>query len=186
MSKTKHNKSPQIKTERVTGPYGDFIVSTIRTYAGGAHEVVDSFIGRFSSKDYLSETPWHFETMVFKAAHATGTARFQSAFYFTPYLSEKAAKQGHKLTVAMVMAGFIPIKEVRDSAYLRDNYWKKLSDGLDLANGELRMGFLIRPYEERQREKEFRKKSASLFKELGLSKSPGCKWLPLAKKVRAA
>lgn len=58
--------------DRVDGPQGSFVVSTIRTFSGGAPE--SKPLGSpFSTADYADETPWPFEVMVFEASRGTGT-----------------------------------------------------------------------------------------------------------------
>lgn len=80
--------SEQIASDRVKNSEGEWHVSTIRTDAGGAPST--QRLGEpFSSADYIDETPWAFETMVFAPTGSKDNCH-------EPYATLKEAKAGHK------------------------------------------------------------------------------------------
>lgn len=86
---------------KITGPQGEFEVSTVRLFAGG--ETDNRPDGSpFSLSDYAEENPWPFETMVFKPRSSTG-------IYHEPYSSGDEAKEGHKRIVERCIDGTLPI-----------------------------------------------------------------------------
>lgn len=90
----------QIKHEEAEGPQGKWQVSTIRTDAGGA-PVRKSLGSPFSSADFVDETPWPFETMVFKGG-AFG-------HHHRAYKSREDALVGHDEIVAAIKVGTLDI-----------------------------------------------------------------------------
>lgn len=101
----KHDKEPQLKLERVDGQPKAVVVSTVRTYAGGAH---DTGGWPFSAKDFAKETPWPFETMVFEATNDSGTGHGGRGLYHRAYGSLSSARRGHARVVALALAGALP------------------------------------------------------------------------------
>lgn len=98
----------QIKREKVEGPQGRWNVSTIRTDVGGADEYRPSAMGvsgmvtsPLSSRDYIDDTPWPFETMVFKGG-AFG-------HYHRAYKSLRDAIAGHNEIVAAIEQGTLEV-----------------------------------------------------------------------------
>jgi hypothetical protein len=87
----------QLARDIVTGPLGTFRVSTIQTDAGGGKKFRPSF-APFSSSDYVSETPWPFETMIFRSDSSTG-------LYHAPYSTKAEAKRGHAQMVEAIKQG---------------------------------------------------------------------------------
>lgn len=90
----------QIKLDKVEGPQGKWEVSTIRTDAGGAppRQPLGS---PFSTADYTDETPWPFETIVFK-----GGSR---GYYHRAYNTKAAALEGHREITTAIEAGTLDI-----------------------------------------------------------------------------
>lgn len=101
--------SKQIAIERVEGPQGAFVVSTIQTLAGGGTPSPKSRFAPFSEEDFIDETPWPYETMVFKAAHTTGTVHFATGQYHEPHATETQARDGHAFAVSHIKAGTLQI-----------------------------------------------------------------------------
>lgn len=93
----------KIKYEEVEGPQGRWGVSTIRTDAGGADVVPVNMLALrpFSSSDYADETPWPFETMVFKGG--------SFGHYHRAYKTQKDALAGHDEIVAAIKAGTLDV-----------------------------------------------------------------------------
>jgi hypothetical protein len=89
--------SEQIADNVVTGPLGKFRVSTIKTIAGGAPR---SYAGPspFTEADFLNETPWSFETMIFRDGSGRG-------LYHAPYATKEEAIAGHALMVKTIEVG---------------------------------------------------------------------------------
>jgi hypothetical protein len=87
----------QLAKDTVTGPLGTFRVSTIQTDAGGGEEYSSPF-APFSSSDYVSETPWPFETMIFRDGSSTG-------LYHAPYATKAEAVRGHAKMVDTIKQG---------------------------------------------------------------------------------
>jgi hypothetical protein len=94
----------QIKVETVEGPQGKWRISTIRTDAGGADEIPVNMLQLrpFSSRDYLNETPWPFETVVF--SDKGGFGRYHEA-----YRALKDAEAGHVRIVEQIKRGDLAI-----------------------------------------------------------------------------
>ena len=90
MSKTHR----QIAKTEIANNDGDWVVSTIRTDSGGADANYNS-LSPFTSLDYIDETPWKFETMVFKQGSSKG-------FYHQPYAKLSKAKAGHLEAVKLL------------------------------------------------------------------------------------
>lgn len=86
-----------IKVESVTGPLGTFDVSTIRTHAGGGNDYRPPH-SPFSDSDYVDETPWPFEVMVFRQGSSTG-------LYHAAFATDKEALDGHRLMVETIRIG---------------------------------------------------------------------------------
>ena len=84
----------QLLHEKVQGPQGALSVSTVQTYAGGAPDQ-RPILSPFSTADYADETPWPFETMVFKQG---GGSR---GLYHRPYATESEARIGHSEIVKL-------------------------------------------------------------------------------------
>ena len=82
---------------RVSGPQGDFEVSTVQTFAGGAADSRPT-LSPFSLSDYADENPWPFETMVFRLGSSRG-------LYHEPHASEMQARDGHTYAVSLIKAG---------------------------------------------------------------------------------
>lgn len=76
---------------------GNFEVSTIQTMAGGAPENARG-ISPFSESDYIDETPWPYETMVFRGGSSTG-------LHHRAYASIEDARRGHAVIVAALDNG---------------------------------------------------------------------------------
>lgn len=78
---------------------GKFQVSTVRTVAGGAEETPANMLQLrpCSDRDYADETPWPYETMVFKGG-ATG-------LYHAAYATRAEARRGHAEVVARLKRG---------------------------------------------------------------------------------
>jgi len=87
----------QLASDTVTGPLGIFQVSTIQTDAGGGDEY-RSTLSPFTSSDYVSETPWPFETMIFRYRSRTG-------LYHAPYSTKAEAMRGHAQMVETIKQG---------------------------------------------------------------------------------
>jgi hypothetical protein len=93
--------SERIKFDQVSGPQGDFEVSTIRTDAGGA--MASSCFGApFSTADYVNETPWPFETMVFHPNSSRG-------LYHEPHRTKQQAEEGHRYAVSLIKSGTLTL-----------------------------------------------------------------------------
>lgn len=90
-----------IAVTTVDGPQGKWTVSTIRTIAGGAGDT-QPLGSPFKASDYVGQTPWPFETMVFKEPGAVG-------FYHRAYSSKAAALVGHAEIVALCESGALPV-----------------------------------------------------------------------------
>lgn len=91
--------SEQIKYSRhVQHPDGrKFNVSTVRTYEGGGGN--NHPIGSpFQESDYSNETPWPFETMIFKEVGAAGQ-------YHKPAASKADALAAHTEAVRLIESG---------------------------------------------------------------------------------
>jgi len=93
--------SDRLLMDRVTGSQGTFRVSTVRTDAGGGEEHID-WISGASSKDYIDENPWPYETMVFREAGSTG-------YYHQAYATEKEALAGHTEIIDLIKKGDLEI-----------------------------------------------------------------------------
>lgn len=88
--------STQVAHDVVRDPKGDpFLISTIRTVAGGG---VDASFGPFSVSDYVGETPWPFETMVFREGSRKG-------LYHAAYATEAEALAGHAQMIDTIKRG---------------------------------------------------------------------------------
>jgi hypothetical protein len=74
-----------------------FDVSTIQTYSGGGGDNTSIFCP-FSESDYAEDTPWPFETIVFRRPSSTG-------LYHAPYAAKKEALAGHADVVRRLAAG---------------------------------------------------------------------------------
>jgi hypothetical protein len=98
----------EIACHRASGPQGDFVVSTIKTFAGGA-PVSQPLGAPFSSADYADETPWPFETMVFIAVPSGGLSHYATGQFHRAYRNLRDAKRGHSEVVDMVMIGALPV-----------------------------------------------------------------------------
>jgi hypothetical protein len=122
MSETRQHKERAMRNEipvngaevRVTyadGPQGAFVVSTIQTYAGGADN--DRPLGSpFSTADYADETPWSYETMVFKAHPEYGQrggTHFATGQFHRAYASRRAARRGHERITRLCESGILPV-----------------------------------------------------------------------------
>lgn len=92
--------SEQIARDLIKNVDGEWSVSTIRTDAGGA-PANRSLGDPFSSADFKDETPWPFETMVFKGG-ATG-------YYHEPHSSKKVALERHDIICRELAAGVLEI-----------------------------------------------------------------------------
>jgi hypothetical protein len=90
----------QLKTE-VSGPQGKFEVSTVQTFAGGAPEI-GLWGTPFTTADYADDTPWPYETMVFRPGSSRG-------WYHEPHASEQQAKDGHAWVISHIKAGTLPL-----------------------------------------------------------------------------
>ncbi|MBZ5532587.1 MAG: hypothetical protein LAO20_14235 [Acidobacteriia bacterium] len=87
--------STVLRSEKVTGPLGTFRISTVKTLAGGG---ANDTRGPFSDADYVDETPWPFEVMVFREVSITG-------LYHAPLASESEAIEHHALMVETIRKG---------------------------------------------------------------------------------
>jgi hypothetical protein len=112
----------QIAKTDVENSQGKWKVSTIRTDAGGA-DTYKSLGAPFSSADYTEETPWPFETMVFKDTGVSG-------YYHEPYATLGEAEQGHQRIVEALRNNTLEIgKGVRDPfgvPSLTADEWRKM------------------------------------------------------------
>lgn len=89
------------KITAVEGPQGKWSISTVRTYSGGSPN--QSTIGNpFSSKDYADDTPWPYETMVFKDIGVTG-------YYHEPHRTQKEASAAHERILETIRAGKLEV-----------------------------------------------------------------------------
>lgn len=91
----------RISQTKIAGPQGELEVSTIQTFAGGA-PVTQPLGSPFSTADYADQTPWPFETMVFRPTGSTG-------LYHRAYATEVEAKKGHEETVELCRTGTLPV-----------------------------------------------------------------------------
>ena len=84
--------------DKVRDPKGvEYDVSTIRTFAGGA-PARQPLGSPFSTADFEGETPWPFETMVFRSGSRKG-------LHHSPHASEEAAIGAHARMVEAVRSG---------------------------------------------------------------------------------
>jgi hypothetical protein len=89
--------SEQIGNVIVSNPQGErFRISTIRTFAGGGGD--NHGIGPFKESDYANETPWPFETVVFKEGSSRG-------LYHAAYSTKEQAESGHQQMIETIKKG---------------------------------------------------------------------------------
>lgn len=79
---------------------GKWSVSTVQTYAGGARDEPIGMVP-FTPADYADETPWPYETMVFRGG-TTGQ-------YHEPHASEAEALERHEAIVELLRDGKLEI-----------------------------------------------------------------------------
>jgi hypothetical protein len=85
----------QIEKDMVSGLLGLFRVSTTQTISGGAPPTPGMF---FSDADFVDETPWPYETMVFADKSSAG-------LYHAAYGTEEEARRGHLLMIETIRTG---------------------------------------------------------------------------------
>ena len=89
--------STHLKHDLITGSLGTFRISTIQTFAGGGEDCqLPGF--PFKDSEYASDSPWPFETMVFKEHSSRG-------LYHAPYSTKEEALAGHELMIKTIKQG---------------------------------------------------------------------------------
>jgi hypothetical protein len=90
--------SEQIGYDVVTGPLGTFSISTIRTFSGGGGSNRLAAMPFLEEADYANETPWPFETLIWRGGGGPG-------LYHAPYATKDEARKGHALMIETVKLG---------------------------------------------------------------------------------